>query len=220
MTETSGKSAEHLARELDSFLERKQRRLLWASGDRDDDAVEEPHTAAHHLLVAASDRIERAGIHGADFHVASSRDRFKTPHCSAPPPQTAKPSKPYSTVPAWLRLRHSPAFRSGNPAGSGRSTYTPSSATQAGRSSSRGSTGTAYGGSRNTTSKRCGAELAGTPPRPAEAIRGLAPNVSAWVERLDEPRVLLDEPRLGRAARQRLEAERAGARVEIEHARA
>ena len=38
-------------------------------GDRDDDAVEQAHATAHQILVPAGDRVERAGIHGADFHV-------------------------------------------------------------------------------------------------------------------------------------------------------
>ena len=37
-------------------------------GNRDDDLIEQPHATPDQILVAAGDRVERAGIHGADFH--------------------------------------------------------------------------------------------------------------------------------------------------------
>ena len=89
-----GQVAQHLFRERDTLVEREQRRLLRVRGDRDDDPVEQSHATPDEVLVAASDRVEGAGIHGADFHgecasledcrgiVASSNRR--SPYSTAP----------------------------------------------------------------------------------------------------------------------------------------
>ncbi len=68
MTGHLGQVAQHFFGELDALVEREQASRLRIRGDSDDDLIEQPHAAANDVLVAASDRIERAGIHGADFH--------------------------------------------------------------------------------------------------------------------------------------------------------
>ena len=59
---------QHPPREPDALLEREHRRLAGVRRDGDDDAVEHAGGAAHQVLVAVGDRIERAGIAGVARH--------------------------------------------------------------------------------------------------------------------------------------------------------
>src|SRR5436190_11676733 len=63
-----GQVAKDFFRELDALLESEQGRLFRIRSNRDDDLVEQAHAAANEVLMTACDRVERAGIHCADFH--------------------------------------------------------------------------------------------------------------------------------------------------------
>src|SRR5690606_19609267 len=111
---------QRLARELDALLEPEQRCLLRARGDRDDEAIEEPQAAPDQILVTASDRIERAGIHRAVLHCGKRPCRKRAAIvASALRGRQASPStaaaRPYSTSPARARFRHSKPGNAGSP---------------------------------------------------------------------------------------------------------
>ena len=57
--------AQHFARELDALVEREHRRLAGVRGDRDDARARTCRGAAHQVVVAVGDRVERAGIQSA-----------------------------------------------------------------------------------------------------------------------------------------------------------
>ena len=58
------------ANELHPLLDREQRLLGDVDGDGDDEAIDESETAADEVLVAARDRVERAGVEGDSGHGA------------------------------------------------------------------------------------------------------------------------------------------------------
>ena len=54
---------------VDALVEREERPLGAAVGDRDDHGVEEPRRAPHQVLVTERDRIESAGVYRLVVHV-------------------------------------------------------------------------------------------------------------------------------------------------------
>ena len=194
----------------------EQRRLAGIGGDGHDDAIENVGRATHEVVVTVGDRIERAGIHGAGHGESSLSRRTST---------AADDSRP--GLPACVRCTVQPAGNAGNglvgrtldvdPAHQPRASRAPSSSQLA------CSRPEAKGGSRKTTSNGCGGRVRN---RQRIARRGPSPPIwrqdaaSVCVRCRADSRLAIHERNVRRAARQRLDAQRAAAREEIEAARA
>ena len=63
---------EHLARHVDALLQGEKGALRGAFRDGEDQRVEEGARAAHQLLVAAGERIERSGVDRLDHRLSRS----------------------------------------------------------------------------------------------------------------------------------------------------
>ncbi len=190
-----GQVAQHLFRERNALVEREQRRLLRVRGDRDDDPVEQSHATTDEILVAARDRVERAGIHGADFHVDCASLVDCARHCSA-----FEPQEPVLDG-AGVALLHPLGRSDGRQPRAARPLDVDERVRRKPRRQHREQRieRRAYGGSRNTTSKRAAGGSRKNASASRRTICGATPSCRAVVcSAVDELRVLLDEPRLRR----------------------
>ena len=224
-----------------ALLEGEERlRLLRVADDRDDDVVEVPRGPLDDVEVTEGDRVEgtraECGGHGA-AHSSSTgrrsvdrvRRRTSLAAASGRPVPGIRAGEHDERIPVDPLPRDSPARRAasaGPPTPTARRPRSRPAASHPGAASDariRASSGPArsYGGSSRTRSNgTSGTRPTRKPPKPrrwtvARSPRRVRREVAA--DRVDRPGVPVDERGAGRAPRQGLDAERAAARVAVEH---